>query len=75
MSEVYLRDYVRKLQRWRDKYEQQLDRRPRKQALDQGHCYLSEFHHGKFDEVEIPGQYLQVYLSLCFEVESENPRR
>lgn len=27
--------------------------------MDQQNCYLSEFHHGKFDEVEIPGQYLQ----------------
>ena len=59
MNETNLREYVAKLQKWRDRYEAQLDRRPRKQPLDQGHCYLSEFHHGKFDEVEIPGQYLQ----------------
>lgn len=60
IKESSLRDYVRKLQRWRDTYEVSLDSRPRKQPLDQANCYLSEFHHGKFDEVEIPGQYLQV---------------
>lgn len=60
LSETSLKAYLVKLQRWRDKYEGNLDRRPRKQALDQGGCYLTEFHHGKFDEIEVPGQYLQV---------------
>ncbi|CDZ98369.1 Histone acetyltransferase SAGA, TRRAP/TRA1 component, PI-3 kinase superfamily [Phaffia rhodozyma] len=59
IQESALRDYVRKLQKLRDKYEVSLDRRPRKQPLDQANCYLAEFHHGKFDEVEVPGQYLQ----------------
>lgn len=64
LAETSLKNYLVKLQRWRDKYESSLDRRPRKQALDQGGCYLTEFHHGKFDEIEVPGQYLQVCLML-----------
>jgi transformation/transcription domain-associated protein len=63
LAETSLKNYLVKLQRWRDKYESSLDRRPRKQALDQGGCYLTEFHHGKFDEIEVPGQYLQVCLA------------
>ncbi|WWD20697.1 hypothetical protein CI109_105173 [Kwoniella shandongensis] len=53
-----LREYIRRLQHWRDLYEKLLDARPRVQALDQGGCNLTEFHHTKFDDVEIPGQYV-----------------
>lgn len=55
-----LREYIRRLQHWRDSYERGLDVRPRLQPLDQGGCNLIEFHHAKFDEVEVPGQYVNV---------------
>ena len=57
-----LREYIKRLQWWRDMYERNLDCRPRVQALDQGGCNLIEFHRTKFDDVEIPGQYLQVSM-------------
>nr|XP_019007357.1 transformation/transcription domain-associated protein [Kwoniella pini CBS 10737]OCF46138.1 transformation/transcription domain-associated protein [Kwoniella pini CBS 10737] len=53
-----LREYIKRLQRWRDFYEKNLDARPKVQPLDQGGCNLTEFHHTKFDDVEIPGQYV-----------------
>ncbi|WVR08546.1 hypothetical protein IAU60_005601 [Kwoniella sp. DSM 27419] len=53
-----LREYIRRLQRWRDFYEKNLDSRPKVQTLDQNGCNLTEFHHIKFDDVEIPGQYV-----------------
>ncbi|WWC98567.1 hypothetical protein V866_005459 [Kwoniella sp. B9012] len=53
-----LREYIKRLQRWRDYYEKSLDARPKVQPLDQGGCNLTEFHHTKFDDVEIPGQYV-----------------
>ncbi|EPQ29591.1 uncharacterized protein PFL1_02810 [Pseudozyma flocculosa PF-1] len=59
-SKPTLRDYVSKLQRWRDRYESSLDRRPRKQHLEHCSHYLVEFQHQKFDEVEVPGQYLRL---------------
>jgi transformation/transcription domain-associated protein len=57
-----LREYIKRLQWWRDSYERNLDARPKNQHLDQGGCNLIEFHHTRFDEVEIPGQYVQVSL-------------
>lgn len=54
-----LREYIRRLQRWRDLYEKNLDDRSKTLPLDQGGCNLTEFHHTKFDDVEIPGQYVQ----------------
>lgn len=54
-----LRDYVQRLQRWRDKYEEHLDKRPSKQHLEHCSHFLVEFQHQKFDEVEVPGQYLK----------------
>lgn len=58
-----LREYIRRLQRWRDLYEKNLDDRSKTLPLDQGGCNLTEFHHTKFDDVEIPGQYVQVSWS------------
>ena len=55
-----LEEYVAKLRLWRDKFEAMLDARPRKQKLEALSCYLAEFHHARFDDVEIPGQYLLV---------------
>jgi transformation/transcription domain-associated protein len=54
-----LQQYVAKLRRWRDKFEVILDRRKPTQQLEQVSAYLSEFQYQKFDEVEVPGQYLQ----------------
>ncbi|EIW69900.1 hypothetical protein TREMEDRAFT_71446 [Tremella mesenterica DSM 1558] len=54
-----LREYIKRLQFWRDSYEKSLDARPRAQPIDQGGCNLLDFHHTRFDEVEVPGQYVQ----------------
>ena len=52
-------EYVHKLRKWRDKFEEKLDRRPQHQSLETYSPHLSEFRFQKFDEVEVPGQYLQ----------------
>lgn len=54
-----LRDYIIRLQYWRDVYERSLDDRAKVQSLDMNGCNLNEFHHTKFDEVDVPGQYQQ----------------
>ncbi|WFD31947.1 transcription-associated protein 1 [Malassezia sp. CBS 17886] len=59
-SKPNLREYVARLQRWRDRYEESLDRRPKRQHLEHCSHYLVEFQHQKFDDVEIPGQYLHL---------------
>lgn len=59
-SKPTLREYVARLQRWRDRYEESLDKRPKRQHLEHCSHYLVEFQHQKFDEVEIPGQYLHL---------------
>ncbi|KAF9891502.1 hypothetical protein FE257_003969 [Aspergillus nanangensis] len=51
-------DYVHNLRRWRDKFEEKLDRRPQSQFMETYSPHLSEFRFLKFDEVEVPGQYL-----------------
>lgn len=51
-------EYIQKLRRWRDKFEEKLDRRPHSQYLESYSPHLSEFRFLKFDEVEVPGQYL-----------------
>ena len=52
-------EYIHKLRKWRDKFEEKLDRRPQHQNLELFSPHLSEFRFQKFDEVEVPGQYLQ----------------
>ncbi|KAL8736626.1 MAG: hypothetical protein Q9181_002303 [Wetmoreana brouardii] len=52
-------EYIHKLRKWRDKFEEKLDRRPAHQSLEAYSAHLSEFRFQKFDEVEVPGQYLQ----------------
>ena len=54
-----MHEYIQKLRRWRDKFEEKLDRRPSRQSLELYSPHLSEFRFQKFDEVEVPGQYLQ----------------
>ena len=52
-------EYIHKLRKWRDKFEEKLDRRPVHASLESFSSHLSEFSFQKFDDVEIPGQYLQ----------------
>jgi transformation/transcription domain-associated protein len=52
-------EYIHKLRKWRDKFAEKLDRRHRSAPLELYSSHLSEFRYHKFDEVEIPGQYLQ----------------
>ncbi|KAJ6097184.1 hypothetical protein N7499_001558 [Penicillium canescens] len=53
-----MNEYIHKLRRWRDKFEEKLDRRPQQGFLESYSPHLSEFRFLKFDEVEVPGQYL-----------------
>jgi transformation/transcription domain-associated protein len=59
-SKPSLREYVHRLQRWRDNYEVRLDVRPTLQHLEHCSHYLVEFQHQRFDDVELPGQYLRL---------------
>ncbi|ORY71284.1 uncharacterized protein BCR38DRAFT_329400 [Pseudomassariella vexata] len=52
-------EYIHKLRKWRDKFEEKLDRRSPRDTLERYSRHLSEFRYQKFDDVEIPGQYLQ----------------
>ncbi|KAK6079371.1 histone acetylase complex subunit (FAT domain-containing protein) [Seiridium cupressi] len=52
-------EYIHKLRKWRDKFEEKLDRRNPKEPLEKYSRDLSEFRYQKFDDVEVPGQYLQ----------------
>lgn len=53
-------EYIHKLRKWRDKFEEKLDRRNSHMSLENYTPLLSEFKYQKFDEVEVPGQYLQL---------------
>lgn len=52
-------EYIQKLRKWRDKFEEKLDRRQPWNSLETYSAHLSEFRFLKFDEIEVPGQYLQ----------------
>ena len=52
-------EYIHRLRRWRDKFEERLDRRAPQASLESFSPTLSEFRFQKFDDVEVPGQYLQ----------------
>ncbi|KAF7507630.1 hypothetical protein GJ744_010300 [Endocarpon pusillum] len=52
-------EYIQKLRKWRDKFEEKLDRRQPWISLETYSPHLSEFRFLKFDEVEVPGQYLE----------------
>ena len=52
-------EYIHKLRKWRDKFEEKLDRRPQTASLESYSLHLSEFKFRKFDDIEVPGQYLQ----------------
>lgn len=53
-----LETYIIKLRKWRDRLEDKLDRRHTEVNLENLCPHLSEFHHQKFEEIEVPGQYL-----------------
>ncbi|KAF2204446.1 hypothetical protein GQ43DRAFT_387954 [Delitschia confertaspora ATCC 74209] len=52
-------EYISKLRIWRNRFEEKLDRRKRSVPLENYTHQLSEFRFLKFDDVEVPGQYLQ----------------
>ncbi|KAI0120020.1 FAT domain-containing protein [Nemania sp. FL0031] len=52
-------EYIHKLRKWRDKFEEKLDLRDPVAHLESYSRHLSEFRYLKFDDVEVPGQYLQ----------------
>jgi len=54
-----LQQYVQKLQQWRNRYDSVLDRKVRRQHLDSISHWLVEFQYHKFDEIDVPGQYLK----------------
>lgn len=53
-----LETYIIKLRKWRDRLEDKLDRRFSEVNLENLCPHLSEFHHLKFEDIEVPGQYL-----------------
>lgn len=59
-SKPSLAELIQRLQRWRNRYERYLDARPRVQSLDMLSHHLLEFQYGKWDEIEVPGQYTEV---------------
>lgn len=62
-SKPTLRDYVQRLQLWRDRYETLLNKKPKRCNLESASHWLVEFQYQKFDEIEVPGQYLKVRSS------------
>lgn len=50
--------YIKRLRYWRRRIENKLDRAPKVEYLERLCPHLSNFHHQKFEDIEIPGQYL-----------------
>lgn len=50
--------YIKRLRYWRRRLENKLDRAPKVENLEKLCPHLSNFHHQKFEDIEIPGQYL-----------------
>lgn len=57
-SKPNLESYITKLRKWRDRLEEKLDNRLTEVNLENLCPHLSEFHHQKFEDIEVPGQYL-----------------
>ncbi|TID14916.1 hypothetical protein CANINC_004587 [Pichia inconspicua] len=57
-SKPNLETYISKLKKWKDCLEEKLDRTYGKVNLERICPHLSQFHHQKFEDIEIPGQYL-----------------
>lgn len=55
-SRPNLQTYIKRLCKWRDRLETKLDSRPSRVNLEAMSPPLSEFHHQKFEDVEVPGQ-------------------
>lgn len=55
-----MKEYVERLVAWRDRYENVLALRPKVQPLDILSHWLAEFQHHLYEDVEVPGQYLEV---------------
>ncbi|KAK7720750.1 transcription-associated protein 1 [Botryosphaeria dothidea] len=51
-------EYIQKLRKWRNRFEEKLDRRRLTHHLESYTTHLSDFKYQKFDEIEVPGQYL-----------------
>ncbi|EON62943.1 hypothetical protein W97_02169 [Coniosporium apollinis CBS 100218] len=51
-------EYITKLRRWRARLEERLDHRKKQQHLETTNSHLTDFRFSKFDDVEVPGQYL-----------------
>ena len=52
-----MHEYIMRVRKWRDRWEEIVDRRDASAHLESMGHHLSEFKFNKFDEVEIPGQY------------------
>lgn len=50
--------YIKRLRFWRNRLENKLDRAPKVESMEAICPNLSNFHHQKFEDIEIPGQYL-----------------
>ncbi|KAG7751109.1 hypothetical protein KL911_003556 [Ogataea haglerorum] len=57
-SKPNLETYISKLRKWKDCLEEKLDRSFGKMNMERVCPHLSQFHHQKFEDIEIPGQYL-----------------
>ncbi|KAK8187026.1 hypothetical protein IWZ00DRAFT_456806 [Phyllosticta capitalensis] len=53
-----MHEYIQKLRKWRNRFEEKLDRRRLTHNLETYTTHLSDFKYQKFDEIEVPGQYL-----------------
>lgn len=61
-SQPSLPEVVKGLRRWKARLEETVSALPSTISIDTLSRYLSEFEHQKYDDVEIPGQYLTVPL-------------
>jgi len=53
-----MHEYIQKLRKWRNRFEERLDRRLTPVHLESLSPLLTEFRFQRFDDVEVPGQYL-----------------
>ncbi|KAL7745967.1 transcription-associated protein 1 [Sorochytrium milnesiophthora] len=56
--QLNLVELVAQFRRWRDHFEALLDSQTQRRHLEHLSHYLIEFDHQKFDDIEVPGQYL-----------------
>ncbi|CEP62323.1 histone acetyltransferase TRA1 LALA0_S05e03004g [Lachancea lanzarotensis] len=57
-SKPNFEEYIKRLRYWRNRLETKLDRAPKVENMEKWCPHLSNFHHQKFEDIEIPGQYL-----------------